>query len=64
MVSLVDPYVYQTLQTLAGRHVVVQTPQGNVRGNICDVKPDHVVVESHGANFFIRIQHITWVMPY
>lgn len=63
MVSLVDPYVYQTLQTVVGRTIVVQTSEGSVRGRLADVKPDHVVVEVSGSAFFIRIQCIVWVKP-
>ncbi|MDE5412778.1 MULTISPECIES: YuzF family protein [Alkalihalobacterium] len=63
MISLVDPYVYQTLQTIIGRTVVVQTAQGNIRGALTDVKPDHVVVDVAGSPFFIRTQSIIWVLP-
>lgn len=64
MVSLVDPYVYQTLQSVMGRNVVIETPRGSVRGQLADVKPDHVVIQMHGSSFFVRIQQIIWVMPY
>ncbi|OLO40416.1 hypothetical protein BTR23_07980 [Alkalihalophilus pseudofirmus] len=63
MVTLVDPYVYQTLQTVIGRTVVVQTSEGNIRGSLTDVKPDHVVVDVSGSPFFIRMQMIIWVLP-
>lgn len=63
MVSLVDPYVYQALQTLVSKRVVVETSRGSITGQISDVKPDHIVLQSHDATFFIRIQEIIWVMP-
>lgn len=63
MISLVDPYVYQSLLTVVGKTVVVQTTDGSVRGELADVKPDHVVVNVSGSAFFIRIQCIVWVMP-
>ncbi len=64
MMTVVDPYVYQTLQQLAGRHVVIQTTKDSVRGDLRDIKPDHVVVDVAGYLFFVRIQQIVWVMPY
>jgi hypothetical protein len=63
MISLVDPYVYQTLLTVVGKTVVVQTSEGNIRGLLRDVKPDHVVVDVSGSSFFIRTQCIVWVLP-
>ncbi|WNF34999.1 YuzF family protein [Bacillaceae bacterium IKA-2] len=63
MVTFVDPYVYQTLQTVLGKTLVVQTTEGNIRGQLIDVKPDHIVVDVSGSSFFIRIQSIVWVMP-
>ncbi|WP_026672156.1 YuzF family protein [Alkalihalobacterium bogoriense] len=64
MVSLVDPYVYQAFQSFLGKHVVVQTTKESLRGVVCDVKPDHVVIDVSGAQFFVRTQTIIWVMPY
>ncbi|MFD1019872.1 YuzF family protein [Thalassobacillus hwangdonensis] len=61
--SVIDPYVYQTLQSIEGSAVVVQTTQGSLRGLLKTVMPDHVVVEVSGAPFFIRIQQIVWVHP-
>jgi len=61
--ALYDPYVVQTLETVQGSNVVVQTCQGSIRGQLSDVKPDHVVIQSDGASFFIRIQQIIWIMP-
>ncbi|UTR15725.1 YuzF family protein [Salipaludibacillus sp. LMS25] len=62
-VSLYDPFVYQTLQSVQGSMVVVQTCQGNIRGRVAEVKPDHVVIDSDGVTYFIRTQQIIWVMP-
>ncbi|WP_405079818.1 YuzF family protein [Paenibacillus chitinolyticus] len=59
----IDPYVYQTLRTIVGRGVVVETVRGSNRGVLADVKPDHVVVQEDGKKFFIRTAQIIWVMP-
>ncbi|WP_217586586.1 YuzF family protein [Lentibacillus saliphilus] len=61
--SAFDPYVYQTLQSVTGSTLVVQTTQGTVTGNLTTVMPDHIVIESGGSPFFIRIQQIVWVIP-
>ncbi|UZJ79756.1 YuzF family protein [Fictibacillus sp. KU28468] len=58
-----DPYVYQVLQTVVGKPVVVQTERGSVRGTLKQVVPDHIVVESAGNSFYIRTQQIIWVVP-
>ncbi|PGP20412.1 DUF2642 domain-containing protein, partial [Bacillus thuringiensis] len=39
MVSVLNPYVYQTLQSVIGKHVVIETVRGNIRGKLKDVKP-------------------------
>ncbi len=36
MVSVPNPYVYQTLQSVIGKHVVIETVRGNVRGKLKD----------------------------
>ncbi|QKS72134.1 YuzF family protein [Paenalkalicoccus suaedae] len=61
--TLFDPFVYQTLVSVRGSMLNVQTTKGSVRGRLEDVKPDHIVVSSGGASFFIRIQEIVWVSP-
>ncbi|MFC7322105.1 YuzF family protein [Halobacillus campisalis] len=61
--SLYDPYVVQTLQSVSGSSVTVQTTHGSVRGILTNVMPDHIVVENSGTPFFIRIQQIIWVFP-
>ena len=63
MIANVDPFVVQTLQSITGSNVVIETTRGNVRGSISDVKPDHVVIQAHHASFFVRIQEIVWIMP-
>lgn len=63
MVSNIDPYVYQTLQTVIGQKLIVQTCTGSIRGHLRDVKPDHILIMSDDAQFFIRIAEIVWVMP-
>jgi hypothetical protein len=60
---LIDPYVYQTLQTIIGKEIVVETVRGNVQGVLRDTKPDHIVVQNSDALFFVRIQQIIWIMP-
>ncbi|WP_235885372.1 YuzF family protein [Paenibacillus cymbidii] len=60
----VDPYLVQTLQTVAGRRLVVETTRGAVSGTLVDCKPDHAILRSAGgAMFLVRIAHIVWVMP-
>ncbi len=61
--TLIDPYVIQTLQSVMGREVVIETVRGSIRGVICDVKPDHVVLQASDSYFFVRIQQVIWVMP-
>jgi hypothetical protein len=62
-VSHIDSYVYHALQGFTGRMVAVQTARGTVTGLLQSVMPDHLVVESGGAPFFIRTQQIIWVIP-
>nr|WP_213525010.1 DUF2642 domain-containing protein [Paenibacillus sp. J31TS4] len=60
----VDPYVVQTLTTVMGKRVVVETPRGAVRGMLAEVKPDHIIVrDEKDAVFIIRIAQIILVMP-
>ncbi|MEK4838609.1 DUF2642 domain-containing protein [Bacillus thuringiensis] len=58
MVSVPNPYVYHTLQSVIGKHVVIET----VRGKLKDVKPDHLLIEDT-VPYIIRIQQIVWIMP-
>ncbi|MFP7445561.1 YuzF family protein [Bacillus infantis] len=58
-----DPYVYQTLQSVLGRNLVVETVKDTLRGRLMDVKPDHIAVKSGDEIFFIRIVQIVTIMP-
>ncbi|MCY0887159.1 MAG: YuzF family protein [Alicyclobacillaceae bacterium] len=62
---MVDPYVVQTLQSVMGKVLVVNTGHGTLRGRLNAVKPDHIVLqEPEGkSTFFVRIQKIVWIMP-
>jgi hypothetical protein len=63
--TLVEPYVVETLRTIIGRSVVIETVRGNLQGILSDVKPDHVVVKSYDNDtvFYVRLQQIVHVMP-
>lgn len=63
LVSNIDPYVYQTLASIVGSEVVVQTTKGTVSGMLKGAFPDHAIVDSHGGSFFIRIEQIVWILP-
>ncbi|TCT16212.1 uncharacterized protein DUF2642 [Natranaerovirga pectinivora] len=64
-ITLVDPYVVETLKTIIGRSAVIETVRGNLQGIIEDVMPDHIVVRSYDSDttFYVRIQQIVHVMP-
>ncbi|ULO10464.1 DUF2642 domain-containing protein [Paenibacillus sp. 19GGS1-52] len=59
----VDPYVVETLRSVIGKHVLLETTRGGISGCVVDVKPDHVVLETRGRNFYVRISEIVWIMP-
>lgn len=63
--TLLEPFVVETLRTLIGKPVLVETVRGNLQGILVDVKPDHVVVRSYDSDtmFYVRIQQIVQVMP-
>ncbi|MDR0139957.1 YuzF family protein [Metabacillus idriensis] len=63
MITIVDPYVFQTLQSVIGKVLVIQTVRDSIRGKLKDVKPDHIVLEAGDSVFFIRIQQIVTIMP-
>ncbi|HEK9099913.1 YuzF family protein [Bacillus pfraonensis] len=63
VVALVDPYVVQTLQSIVGKRIVVETIRGSVNGTLRSVKPDHVVLEENEIPVFVRIQQIVWFTP-
>ncbi|MRX73180.1 DUF2642 domain-containing protein [Bacillus lacus] len=63
-VTVIDPYVYQTLQSVTGSMLVVQTVRDTIRGRLTDVKPDHIIIQVNSdSTFFIRIQQIVSIMP-
>lgn len=64
-VSLVEPYVVQTLQSIIGKRIIVDTVRGTIQGNLIDVKPDHIVLRDNKEDqpTFIRIQQIVFIMP-
>lgn len=61
--TMVDPFVVQTLQTVIGKELIVQTTKDTIRGILNDVKPDHIMLMAGDSPFFIRIQQIVSVMP-
>lgn len=62
--AVIDPFVFETLKSVIGQSVVIETVRGNLQGILVDVKPDHIVVKPHGngTTFFVRIQQIVYVM--
>ncbi|WP_091068187.1 YuzF family protein [Paenibacillus sp. NFR01] len=63
MVYPIDPYVVETLMSVKGKRVLIETTRGGISGCVADVKPDHVVLDTRGAKFFVRISEIVWIMP-
>ncbi|MGG1684592.1 MULTISPECIES: YuzF family protein [Bacillales] len=63
LISSVDPYVYQTLISIEGRLITVQTTNGSLQGMLESVMPDHIVLQVNETPFFVRIQQIVWVFP-
>ncbi|KEK22679.1 YuzF family protein [Bacillus gaemokensis] len=63
VVALVDPYVVQTLQSIVGKKIVVETIRGSVNGTLRSVKLDHIVLEEKETPMFVRVQQIVWVKP-
>ncbi|RXJ04650.1 DUF2642 domain-containing protein [Anaerobacillus alkaliphilus] len=61
--TMIDPFVIETLQTVIGKHLVVETTRDSVRGVLKDVKPDHITLMAGDTPFFIRIQQIVTIMP-
>lgn len=59
-----DPCVYQTLHTMIGRAITVETTRGSVRGTLHSVAHDHIVVLVNQTPFFVRTQQIVWFFPY
>ncbi|MDZ5610118.1 YuzF family protein [Bacillus pseudomycoides] len=63
VITLVDPYVVQTLQSIVGKKIVVETIRGRVNGTLRSVKPDHIVLEEKEIPTFVRVQQIVWFTP-
>ncbi|QNK86272.1 YuzF family protein [Sporosarcina sp. resist] len=61
MVSVFDPYFYQTLLSFKLKNVVIQTTRNPLQGSLLTVMPDHVVIEVSNTPFYVRIQEIIWV---
>lgn len=61
--TMVDPFVVQTLQTVIGKELIVETTKDTIRGILKDVKPDHIMLMAGDSPFFIRIQQIVSIMP-
>jgi hypothetical protein len=63
--SLVEPYLVQSLQKLIGKRLIVDTVRGVVQGNLVDVKTDHIVLKELDDDLptFVRIQQIVYIMP-
>ncbi|MEC2352213.1 DUF2642 domain-containing protein [Bacillus velezensis] len=60
IVSLVDPYVYQTIHKLIGSRFIIQTVRRIVRGRLIDATPDHIAIEETHDRVFC---HVVSVMP-
>ncbi|MDR4379203.1 DUF2642 domain-containing protein, partial [Bacillus amyloliquefaciens] len=64
IVSLVDPYVSQTIHKLIGSRFMIQTVRRIVRGRLIDATPHHIgPEETHGSGLYIRNPHVVSVMP-
>lgn len=61
--SWFDPCVYQTLHSMIGRAITVETTRGSVRGILHTVMQDHIVVLVNQTPFFVRTQQIVWLFP-
>nr|WP_209860420.1 DUF2642 domain-containing protein [Paenibacillus shirakamiensis] len=58
-----DLFVVEALKTTKGKCVLFETTRGRLEGVVCEVKPDHVVLQNRGKNFYLRIAEIVWIMP-
>lgn len=59
----VNPYVVETLMSVKGKCVIIETTRGRIEGTVAGVKPDHVILQLHEKTAFIRIAEIVWIMP-
>ncbi|MFD1019391.1 YuzF family protein [Thalassobacillus hwangdonensis] len=62
-ITVVDPFVVSTLQSVIGKTLIVETVRDTIRGDLEDVKPDHIVLTAGDSTFFVRIQQIVTIMP-
>ncbi|QZY54958.1 DUF2642 domain-containing protein [Crassaminicella profunda] len=64
-ISLIEPYVVETLKSIIGRRVIVDTIRGVIQGYLVDVKPDHIVIKDRKDDepTFVRMQQIVFIMP-
>ncbi|SFM22611.1 Protein of unknown function [Paenibacillus sp. 1_12] len=58
-----DPCVVETLQSIIGQCVVIETTRGRIEGIVQGCKPDHVILMNRNKTFFVRICEIVWIMP-
>lgn len=58
-----EPYVFQTLQSVIGKNLVIETVKDTLRGMLMDVKPDHIVMSVGDETFFVRTCQIVTIMP-
>ncbi|MBM4764417.1 DUF2642 domain-containing protein [Bacillus sp. B15-48] len=58
-----EPFLYHTLRSMLNQNVIVEAMKGTIRGVLSDVHPDHIVLHVKGNHYYIRTQHINWVMP-
>ncbi|MGI8314684.1 YuzF family protein [Halobacillus mangrovi] len=61
--TIIDPFVVNTLKTVVGKTLIVETTKDTVRGVLADVQPDHIVLNVGDTTFFVRIQQIVTIMP-
>ncbi|WP_409250985.1 DUF2642 domain-containing protein [Bacillus sp. SCS-153A] len=47
-----EPYVYQFLQSVIGKGLIVSTVRDTLRGKLMDAKPNHIVLNIGDKTFF------------
>lgn len=60
-----DPYVYETLMSVVGEPMMVETTGMPSMGMLMDVKPDHIVLQDPMSKQtrFVRIKEIVTIVP-
>lgn len=60
-----DPYVYETLMSVIGEPMMVETTGMPSMGMLMDVKPDHIVLQDPMSKQtrFVRIKEIVTIVP-